>query len=125
MLTQDLDENTRLLLETLPDGDDGAPHRRQQALTRKDGEWIVRVMKIAMSNQGCSIGLDARQIAAIKGTPAHTFEAMNEIVKERRRILATIGLITVTIIGWIAKVVFEAVDWHRVGASLASYFKGH
>lgn len=113
MSTEELDASLMILLDTLPDEHEG-PQRRKYALTKHDAELISKMIKVAAQNQGCSIGLTSQQMAAIKDVAPGTFREIREIVKERRRVLNAIGLMTLAVLGWIGKLIFEAVDWSKV-----------
>jgi len=120
MSETDLETGLEMLVESLPAEHD-QPNKRANVLTRADAAIIAGMIKIAMSNQGCSIGLDSQQIAALKGTPAETLQAMSGIVKERKQLLNAIGGLTLAILAWLGKLFFEAIDW----AKITTFFKGH
>jgi galactokinase len=113
MSTEELDASLEILLDTLPDEHEG-PQRRKYSLTRHDAKLIANMIQVAVTNQGCSIGLTTQQMAAIKDIAPGTFRDMRDMVKERRRVLNAIGLMTLGILGWLGKWIFETVDWHKV-----------
>jgi hypothetical protein len=120
MSQNDLDRSLKMLLETLPEETE-TPHKRRNALTRQDAALIASMIKIAMNNQGCSIGLDAHQIAALKNTPADIIESMAGMVRERKQLLNAVGAATLAILAWLGKILFDSIDWHKI----AGLFKGN
>jgi len=113
MSTQELDSSLEILLNSLPEEHEG-PMRRRHSLTKYDAELIANMIKVAVQNQGCSIGLTSGQMEAIKEITPNTFREIKGIVKERRRVLNAIGLMTLAVLGWLGKWVFETIDWHKV-----------
>lgn len=102
MSTPDLDASLQIILDSLPVDAPGETHR-QHALTRGDALLISNMIKVAVQGQGCSIGLTDSTVRDIK-----------DIVRERRRIINTIGLATLAVMGWIGKWIFEKIDWVHV-----------
>lgn len=121
MTTTDLDLSLKMILDALPSEED-TPNHRQIQLTRKDFEMIASMIKVATTNQGCSIGFNEHQIEALKDTSADTIRAMKDMVKERKRILSAIGLATVSVMGWIGTVLFQSINWSKVGNFFMSLF---
>jgi hypothetical protein len=113
--TPDLDASLQIILDSLPP-DSGVPgqRHRQHALTRSDALLISNMIKVAVQNQGCSIGLTDDQMLAIRGIPAGTFRDVKDMVKERRKILNALGLMTLAVLGWLGKWIFEKIDWVHV-----------
>lgn len=109
-----LDANLEMIIEMLPADREGA-ERRKHSLTRDDGVVIANMIKIAAANQGCSIGLTQKQMEAIRNIPAHTFTEMNDIVKERKRLLNALGAVTLSVLAFIGHQLFTRIDWRRLG----------
>jgi len=112
MSTQELDASLEILLETLPEEHEGN-RRSKYSLTKHDAKLIANMIQVGVNNQGCSIGLTEQQMAAIKEIPHGMFRDMRDIVKERRRVLNAIGLMTLAVLGWLGKLIFEGIDWHK------------
>lgn len=110
MTTPDLDASLEIILDSLPPESKDQQHRKH-ALTRGDALLISNMIKVAVQNQGCSIGLTQDQMSAIRSIPAGTFRDVKEMVKERRRFLNAVGLATLTILGWVGMWIFEKIDW--------------
>ena len=113
MSNEDLDASLTVILNSLPEEHDG-PQRRKHSLTKEDAVLIANMIKIAVNNQGCSIGLSEQQMAAIKDIPPSMFRDIKDMVKERRRALNALGLMTLAILGWLGKWIFETIDWSKV-----------
>ena len=110
---EDFNLSLKVILDSLPEEHEG-PQRRKHALTKKDAELIADMIRLAVSNQGCSIGLTPGQMAALKGIPPHTLNEMQEMVKERKRLLNALGAMTLAAMAFIGKWIFEKVEWHKV-----------
>jgi len=110
MTTPELDASLEIILDSLPQDLPGQTQRKH-ALTRSDAVLISNMIKVAVQNQGCSIGLTDQQMSAIRDIPPHTFRDMKDMVKERRRALNALGLMTLAVLGWFGKWIFEAIDW--------------
>lgn len=110
MSTEELDASLEILLDTLPEEHEG-PQRRKYALTKHDAKLIANMIQVSISNQGCSIGLTDGQMQAIKEITPGTFRELKDMVKERRRALNALGLMTLAVLGWLGKWIFEAIDW--------------
>ena len=113
MTTTDFDVSLKIILDSLPEEHDG-PQRRKHALTKKDAELMADMIRLAVINQGCSIGLSPEQMGAIKGIPAETFGEIKEMVRERRRLLNALGALTLAILAFVGKWIFEKVEWSKV-----------
>lgn len=113
MSHEELDESLDLILDSLPEEHEGA-NRRKHCLTKSDAELIAKMIRVAMHNQGCSIGITQQQAVALAEIPAGNFRAMNDMVRERRKILSAIGLITVSALGWLGTTLFNAVPWRKL-----------
>ncbi len=108
-----LDANLKMIIDMLPNTPDGMEHRKY-ALTRSDGHVIANMIKVAASNQGCSIGLSQKQMEAIRNIPAHTFTELNDMAKERKRLLNALGVMTLAVLGFVGQQLFTKIDWRRV-----------
>ena len=108
--TPELDARLQIILDSLPPETDGQT-KRKHALTRSDVIIISNMIKVAVTNQGCSIGLTERQMSAIRDIPPGTFRDMKDMVKERRWALNALGLMTLAILGWFGKWIFEKINW--------------
>jgi hypothetical protein len=117
MPLNDLNASLKIILNLLPEEHEGQ-QRRQNALTRSDGHVIIAIVKEITSHQGCSIGLSARQCEAIRNTPAKNFEEMNDMVKERRRLIYALGTITLAILGFIGQQLFTKIHWGKIWESI-------
>lgn len=114
MSTQELDASLRIILDSLPDDHDG-PFRRKHALTKSDAVTIAEMIRVAVANQGCSIGLTATQIEGLKDLD---ISAVGDMVQERKKLLNALGALTLTALAGLGSILFTNIDWHRVGQFL-------
>lgn len=113
MPDQNIDNSLQMIIDMLPETPDGH-EQRQYALTRNDGNVIANMIKIAADNQGCSIGLTHRQMEAIRSIPAQTFTELNDMAKERKKLLNALGVMTLTVLGFIGQQLFTKIDWRKI-----------
>lgn len=121
MPTSELDDSLEVILNLLPEEHEGQ-QRRQNALTRSDGHVIIAIVKEITSHQGCSIGLSQKQCEAIRNTPAKSFNEMNDMVKERRRLIYALGTMTLAVFGFIGQQLFTKINWTNVGHKVWEFF---
>lgn len=111
----ELDDSLKAILDTLPE-DHVGPQRRKNSLTRSDGTVLISMIKIITAHQGCSIGLSVKQAEAIRNTPASTYHDIGDMVRERKRLLNALGVMTLAVLGFIGQQLFTKVDWHKIWA---------
>ena len=116
-MISDLDISLQAILDTLPDEHVGQ-QRRKNSLTYSDGLVMVNMIKVITAHQGCSIGLTERQCESIRKTPAKTFDDMNDMVKERKRLLNALGVMTLAVLGFIGQQLFTKIHWSKIWESI-------
>jgi hypothetical protein len=112
-MPHETDEAVKAILDMLPTEHEGQ-EKRQYALTRRDGEFMLSLIKLAIMNQGCSIGLSEQQMEALKNIPAKNISAMNDMVKERKNLLNALGALSLLLLAGMGKVLFSAFEWKKI-----------
>lgn len=113
MPESEFDQELDLILATLPEHHEGE-QQRQFSLTRRDGEVVASMIRLSSKHQGCAIGLNIRQAEAIRNTPATNLTAINDIVKERKKLLQALGVMTLGVLGFIGQMLFTKIDWAKI-----------
>ncbi len=115
----DIDDGLKAILGLLPSENEGQ-QKRQHSLTRRDGEVMVHMIRHIMgqSQHVCMIGLSVKQMEAYRNIPAPHVEALDDMVKERKKLLNVMGVMTFGILAFIGKVLFEKIDWHAISKLL-------
>lgn len=98
------DQSVGLILDALPEYYD-PEGRKVHALTRRDGELIASMIKLATQHTECKT-FTCEQAAAVV-----------RMVDERKKILALVGAAAITVFGYIGQKVLDAIDpgiWKRI-----------
>lgn len=118
----DLQSKIKNMLDEIPDcqPDD---KRRAHTISKHDARWLANLMLLIVESGGCNLGLTADQAIALKDVSPDTLrklgemspktmESVKDMVKERRRILALVGVGFVTLFAYIGQKVLNALDGH-------------
>ena len=110
MTIEAFEHQINVILSMLPDSKEGQ-EKRSCSLTKRDGEILAEMIRLAVASQACSLGLTEAQAMALKELPPENIRAIASIVKERRRVLAAIGTLVMAILVAVGTGAVNAMDF--------------
>lgn len=116
-----LQDRIKNMLDELPEPVKGE-QRREHTLSKTDARWLANMMLLIIENGGCNRGLSEEQAQALKEMSPATLRSIKDIVKERRKVLALVGVGVVTVLVFVGKKVIDMMDysfWKSIFARMA------
>ncbi len=118
----DIQQKIQNMLDEIPDAEHDE-HRREYSLSKTSARWMANMMLMIAESGGCNRGLSEDQALVLKKMTPETLHNLNDMVKERKKILALLGAVVLAILAYVGQIVLKALD-ASFWKSLAAKFIG-